>query len=120
MKTALKSQQRGISFLGLVVVGSILAFGGVIGAQVVPTVIEHQAINKAARKAASEASTAADVRRIFAASAAIDDFKAIEAKDLDVTKEGDKIVVKYAYPKEIHLGGPAYLVLKYSGSTATK
>ncbi len=120
MKTAMKSKQRGLSFLGLVIVGSILAFGGVIGAQVVPTVIEHQAINKAARKAANEGSTAADVRRIFGASAAIDDFKAIEAKDLDVTKVGDKIVVKYAYNKEIHLGGPAYLVIKYSGDTIAK
>ncbi len=114
----MKSKQRGISFLGLVIVGGLLAFFGVIGAQVAPTLIEYQAINKAAKKAANEGGTPADVRRIFGASAAIDDFKAIEGKDLDITKEGDKVVVKFAYNKEIHLGGPAYLLLKYAGSTA--
>ena len=36
-------------------------------------------------------------------------------KDLDVTKEGDKNVVRFSYNKEIHLAGPAYLVMKYVG-----
>jgi hypothetical protein len=27
----------------------------------------------------------------------------------------DRIVVKFAYQREIHLAGPAYLTLKYSG-----
>lgn len=113
----MKSKQRGLSFLGLVIVGAFLAFVGVIGAQVAPTIIEFQAINKAAKKAATEGSTVADVRRIFDAASAIDDFKAISGKDLEVSKEGDKIVTKFTYNKEIHIGGPAYLLLKYAGSS---
>jgi hypothetical protein len=35
--------------------------------------------------------------------------------DLEVTKENDRIVVIFAYQREIHLAGPAYLTLKYSG-----
>lgn len=114
----MRSNQRGLSFIGLLIVGGGLAFAGVIGAQVVPTFIEYQAIGKAAKKAASEGSTVPDVRNIFDKSSAIDDFKAITGKDLDVSKQGDKIVVSFAYNKEIHLGGPAYLVLKYVGTTA--
>jgi hypothetical protein len=113
----LKSKQRGISFFGLVFVGATLAFLGVIGAQVAPTLIEYQAINKAAKKAAAEGSTPADVRRVFESAAAIDDFKAVTGKDLDIGKEGDKVTVKFAYNKEIHLGGPAYLLLKYAGGS---
>jgi Domain of unknown function (DUF4845) len=112
------SKQRGISIMSLLFVGIILAFLGVVGAQVVPTVIEYQAINKAARKAANEGNTVAEVRTIFDRSQSIDDFKAVMPKDLDVTKNGDKIVVKFAYSKEIHLGGPAFLLLKYEGSSA--
>ncbi len=114
----MRSKQRGLSFIGLLFVGGILAFAGVIGAQVVPTLIEYQAINKAAKKAAAEGSSVPDVRAIFDRGAAIDDYKAISGKDLDVTKLGDKIVVSYAYNKEIHLGGPAYLLLKYAGTSA--
>lgn len=116
----MRSQQRGISFIGLLFVGGILAFGGVIAAQVAPTLIEYQAINKAVKKAAQEGSTVVDVRAIFDRSGAIDDFKAISGKDLDVTKQGEKIVVNFAYNKEIHLGGPAYLLLKYEGSSAKR
>jgi Domain of unknown function (DUF4845) len=114
----LKSGQHGISFLGLLIVGVVLAFLGVVGAQVAPTLIEYQAINKAAKKAAAEGSTPPEVRRIFEAASAIDDFKAVTGKDLDISKQGDKVVVAFAYNKEIHLGGPAYLLLKYTGTTA--
>jgi type II secretory pathway pseudopilin PulG len=113
----MKSKQRGLTFVGLIFVAAILAFTGVIAAQVAPTLIEYQAINKAAKKAAAEGSNAADVRRIFTAASAIDDFKAITGKDLDIGKDGDKITVSFAYNKEIHLGGPAYLLLKYTGGT---
>ena len=114
MRTQPKSGQRGISFLGLLFVGGILAVSGVIAAQIVPTLIEWQAIHKAAGKA-REGNTVAEVRTIFDKAAAIDDIKSIEGKDLEVTKEGDKVVIHYAYQREIHLAGPAWLTLKYEG-----
>jgi len=109
-----RSRQRGISFLGLLFFGSIIAIALVIAAQVFPTVVEYQAVVKAVNKA-SAGSTVPEVRLIFEKAAAIDDITSIQPKDLDVTKENDKVVVSFAYNKEIHLAGPAYLVLKYSG-----
>lgn len=117
MTRQLKSGQRGITFLGLLFIGGILAVSGVIVAQVVPTLIELQAIHKAAKKAAAEGGTVADVRMVFDKSAQIDDIKSIEGKDLNVTKVGEKVVVSFAYQREIHLAGPAWLTLKYEGST---
>jgi hypothetical protein len=113
----MKSQQRGISVLGLLVVGGTLAFLGVIGAQVLPTVIEYQAILKATRKVAAEGGTIPQIRANFDRAQNIDDFKAILGKDLEITKNGDKVVTSFAYNKEIHLGGPAYLLIKYAGSS---
>ena len=112
----MKSQQRGISFIGILFVGGVLAFSGVIAAQVFPTLIEFQAITKAASKS-KEGSTVVEVRTIFDKAAQIDDIKSITGKDLDITKEGDKTVVSFAYNKEIHIGGPAYLLLKYTGKS---
>ena len=109
-----KSRQRGISFLGLIFVGGVLAIAGVIAAQVFPTFLEFQAVSKAAQKA-SEGNTVIEVRSIFGRSAEVDAITSISAKDLEVTKEDDRIVVKFAYEREIHLAGPAYLTLKYTG-----
>ena len=113
MKTS-KNNQRGASFIGLLFVGGVLVFVGIVGAQVFPTLIEYQAISKAADKS-KQSNTVAEVRSTFDKAAQIDDIKSITGKDLEVTKEGDKIVVSFAYNKEISLAGPAYLLLKYTG-----
>ena len=110
----MRNRQRGISFIGILFVGGVLAFTAVIAAQVFPTLVEFQAITKAASKA-KEGNTVPEVRSIFDKAAQIDDIKAITGKDLEVGKEGDKVVVSFAYSKEIHIGGPAYLLLKYTG-----
>jgi Tfp pilus assembly major pilin PilA len=112
----MKQQQRGISFIGLLFVAGVLACAGVLAAQVVPTLIEFQAITKAASKA-TEGNTVAEVRSIFDKAAAVDDIKSISGKDLEVSKEGDKTVVAFAYTREIHMVGPAYLLLKYNGQS---
>lgn len=110
----MKKQQRGISFIGILFVVGILAFTGVIAAQVIPTLIEFQAITKAASKA-KDGNSVPEVRSIFDKAAQIDDIKSVTGKDLEVTKEGDRTVVSFAYNKEIHIGGPAFLLLKYTG-----
>lgn len=110
----MKSKQGGISFIGLLFVGGVLAFTGVIAAQVFPTFVEYQAVLKAVNKA-KEGGSVAEVRSIFDRAASVDDIKSVSGKDLDVGKEGDKVVVSFAYNKEIHIGGPAFLLLKYSG-----
>jgi uncharacterized membrane protein YadS len=102
--------------VGLLFVEGVLACLGVLGAQAFPTVVEYQAILKAAQKA-SAGSTVAEVKQLFEKASQVDDIKSITAKDLDVSKVGDKVVVKFAYNKEIHMFGPAYLLLKYSGQS---
>ena len=112
----MKIKQRGISFIGVLFVVGVFAFAGVIAAQVLPTLIEFQAITKAASKAKA-GNSVAEVRAIFEKASDIDDIKSISGKDLEVTKEGDKTVVAFAYNKEIHIAGPAYLLLKYTGTS---
>ncbi len=116
MAVAFKSGQRGLSFIGLVVVAVLLAGTGVVLAQAFPTYLEFLAVTKAAKKA-SEGNTVADVRAIFDRAASIDNISSVTGKDLDVFKENDKVVVSFAYQREIHLGGPAYLTLKYNGKS---
>ena len=112
----LKRQQRGLTFLSLVVVGTLLALAGLVAAQVFPTYLEYVAVQKAVKKAAAGA-TVAEVRSIFDKAAAIDDIRTITGKDLIVGKAGDLVVVSFDYVREIHLAGPAWLTMKYQGSS---
>lgn len=117
MEKRLKSRQRGISFFGLIFVMVVLAIIGVVGAQVFPTVLEFNAVQKAANKAAREGGTVIEVRNSFDKAADIDNITSITGKDLNITKNGDQVVVSFAYNKEIHLAGPAYLLMKYAGTS---
>lgn len=112
----MKQQQRGMTFIGLLFVGVLIVFAGVTLAQVVPTYIEYMAVQKAVQKA-SGGTTVAEVRSIFDKAAQIDDISTISGKDLDIGKQGDRVVVSFDYSREIHLFGPASLVMKYTGSS---
>ena len=111
-----RSRQAGVSFIGLLFVVGVLACLGVIGAQVFPTVVEYQAILKAVQKA-SGGNTVAEVRQIYEKAADVDDIKSVGPKDIEVSKDGDKVLVKFAYDKQIHLFGPAFLLIKYAGQS---
>lgn len=118
-QTSVKSQ-RGISFIGLLVLGVILAMLVIVGARVVPTASEYMSIQKAVKKAAVDGTTVQSVRASFDRTAAVDYIESISGRDLIITKVNDEVVVSFAYEKEIPLFGPAYLLLKYEGSSAGK
>ncbi len=117
MRKGSRSSQRGMSFFGLLLLGVLLALVGIVGARVVPTATEYMAIQKAVGKAAAEGNTVAAVRAAFDRSASVDYISSIAGRDLEVTKMDDQVVVSFAYDKEIPLFGPAYLVIKYRGSS---
>ena len=111
-----KSRQRGISFLTLVFILAVLGGAGAVLMQTLPSFLEYQAALKAINKSKSEASVAA-VRASFDRYAQVDDISSIRGKDLEVTKNGDQVVVSFNYQKEFHLFGPAWLLLKYAGTS---
>lgn len=108
------TQQRGFSVIGFLFFGGIIACLGVLAAQAIPTVIEYQAIHKAVNKA-SAGSTVPEVRRIFENAAAIDNIESVKPTDLVITKENDKVIVSFAYNREIPVAGPVFIVIKYAG-----
>ena len=111
------SKQRGITLIGLIFWGAILAFLVIIGAQAVPTATEYFAIQKAVNQAAQAGPTVADIRAAYAKMADVDYISSVRAQDLNITKVNDKVVVSFAYDKEIHIVGPVYLLIKYAGQS---
>lgn len=114
--SAKKSKQRGVGFLGMLFIGAIVGILFIVGAKVVPTVIEYQAITKAINNAKT-ASSVVEIRSTFDKNQSTGYFDAISGKDLVIEKIADKYVVSFAYQKEIPLVGLAYLLLKYEGKS---
>ena len=116
-RTTVRSRQRGLSFIGVIVIGLLAVAAFAIGGQSIPIFLEYQAINKAAKKAAREGTTVPEIRAIFDRAGAIDNISSVQGKDLEITKQGDKVVVGYKYSREIPLAGPAYLVYRFNQKT---
>lgn len=112
--------QRGLSLIGLLFVGLIVVFLLVIGFKVVPAVTEYIAIEKAIRKIDKDGTTVAQIRREFENYVIIDDIKSITGKDLEITKENDRVVISYAYSYPIPIMDNVRLVIDFSGSTRTR
>ena len=116
MAVQLKSKQSGMSFIGIVLIGAILASAIAVFLQVIPIMSEHAAVKNAVKKAALSPSPT-DARNIFDKIAMVDGIKSIKSVDLDIGISGNGSLIKYAYQREIHLVGPAYLTLKYAGTS---
>lgn len=113
----MRQQQRGISLIGLLFWGVLVAFSALVTIKVLPTLNEYYTIRSTVNKIAKgNPSTVASVRAEFDRQKQIEySIASIEAKDLGVSKEGDRVVISFAYEKQISLMGPVYLLIKYEG-----
>lgn len=104
------------SGLGLPALLLCMVLGGLgwVLIQVVPTWAEYQLVRKTVRQA-SEAGSHEQVRQTFDRQAQIDGIHALTGRDLQIVTQGSLTQVSFSYQREIHLVGPAWLTLKYSG-----
>jgi hypothetical protein len=117
MDTQTRHRQRGASLIGLILIGMIVVALLILGARVVPAVVEYIAIERAVQKIKNEGTTVREIQSAFERHATIDDITSISYKDLDITKEGDKIVISYAYQKKIPILDNVSLVIDFAGTT---
>ena len=117
MDTRTARRQRGLSLIGLIFVGLIVVALIALGFKTVPAVIEYIAIERAIQKIKNEGSTVRDIQAAFERHRTIDDITSITSNDLDITKEGDKIVISYAYQKKIPILDNVSLVIDFAGTT---
>lgn len=109
--------ERGVTLIGLLLWAIVVAFVALIIVRVLPTVNEYSTINRAVQKiAAASPSTVAEARSAFEKQKEIEySISSIGGKDLQVTKENDRVVIRFAYDKEVELFEPVFLLIKYRG-----
>ena len=116
MENTIQSQ-RGVSMLGIALICMMIVLVAVLGLKTVPAYIEFGTIKTAAMGAKDGAKTVADVQRNFDRRAQIDDISAITGKDLEITKEGNNIIVAFKYDKKIPLFKNVSMLFEFSGSS---
>jgi type II secretory pathway pseudopilin PulG len=112
-----RSAQQGFTLLTLLLWAIIIGFVALVAMRVLPTVNEYFTIQRAINNVAAEnLATVPEIRSAFEKQKQIEySITSISGKDLDVTKENDKVVISFAYNKEIELMSPVFLLIKYEG-----
>lgn len=110
-------RQRGITLFGLLFWAIVIGILALLAMKVLPTMNEYFTIMRAVNKVAKEGgNTVPEIRAAFDKQKEIEySISSISGKDLSITKENEKIVVSFAYDKEIELVPPVYLLIKYEG-----
>jgi hypothetical protein len=109
--------QRGVTLFGLMFWALFIGFGAYVVIRVFPTVNEYLTIQRTIESIArAQPATVAEARQAFDKQRDVEySITSITGKDLTVTKENDKVVLGYAYNKEVPIYGPVYLLIKYEG-----
>ena len=115
-------RQRGITLLGLLLWAIVIGFVALLAMRVLPTMNEYFTIQKAVNKIAGEGfNTVPEIRAAFEKQKEIEySIQSISSKDLDITKENDKVVIRFAYDKEVEIVSPVYLLIKYQGTSKSR
>ena len=112
-------RQRGITLFGLLFWAIVVGFLALIAMRVLPALNEYFTIKRAVNRVATEGSTVAEIRNAFEKQKDIEySITTISGKDLSITKENDKVVVSFAYDKEIELMKPVFLLIKFEGRSS--
>lgn len=116
---SVRSGQRGVTLFGLLFWAIIIGAVAVLLMKLFPAVNEYRTIQTMVNQIAkSGASTVPEVRQAFDQRRSVEyGVESVTGKDLEVTKEDDKIIIRFAYDKEIELVSPVFLLLKFEGES---
>lgn len=117
LRTTCQRRQNGLSLIGLLIWAIIVAFVALIVVRVLPTINEYTTVLRAVKKIAQDQpGTVAEARKMFDRQKDIEySISSISGQDLQITKEKDKVVIRFEYNKEVPLFEPVFLLIKYSG-----
>lgn len=113
--------QKGVSLSGLLFWGIVVAMVALLAIKVAPSAIEYWKVRKVITSVAQNAkpgSTVPELRMAFARNADIDAISDVKSEDLEITKEGNRIVISVSYVKKVPLFGPASLLFEYKVSSS--
>ena len=114
LRTIIRTQQ-GVTITSLVIALIVMIFAALLGFKLIPPYLEFRAMKGAIQAIAKErqSATVNDIRRAYDSRQAIDDFTSVRSADLDISKQGNTVVIAFAYRKEVALFGNIGLYIDF-------
>ena len=119
-RTRAQAGQSGFTLVSLMFWAIVVGLAAVLVIKLAPVVIEYRTISSMVTRAAREGGdTVPGIRAAYDRMAQIEyGINSVQSgKDLDISKEDDKVVVRFAYDKEVPLVEPVYLLIKFKGQS---
>lgn len=114
--------QSGVSLIGVMIGGAVLAALLLVGLKLIPVVSEYMGVKRSMAAVVAGANpqtaTVSELRSAFTKRALVDDVTTVTASDLDITKEDGRIVMSIEYSRKVKLFGNVSLLVDFSASTA--
>ena len=102
-------RQRGVTFVGMIFIAALIIIGAIIALKLVPAYIEYatvvQHLREIARSPEARGGSPRDIQLMFSKRAQIDNIKVLTADDIEVTRDGDSVLLSAAYQTKIKLFG---------------
>ncbi|MBI4997804.1 MAG: DUF4845 domain-containing protein [Rhodocyclales bacterium] len=121
MRVMNRTRQTGLTLTGLILGGIVIALIAILGMKVVPDVVEYAKIVSNIKAVAQDPTlkqaSPAEVRKAYERRAMVDHTSAIKPQDVEISRNGNTLVLSFAYRKEIPLVGPVALVIDFEAST---
>lgn len=115
-RLAPRRTQTGVSLIGTLIIGCLLAFILFIGFRCIPVFNEYFALKRVVNVLATEATggaTPADLRRSFERFAYTDDISSVRGTDLRITRSGGVAVIETAYERKVPVAGNVSLLFEF-------
>lgn len=116
-----RKRQGGLSLIGLLIIGALLAFVLLVGFRAVPAFTEYLAVQRIVRSVADQGdhgATMTELRRSFDSQAVVDDISSIRGADLDIYKQGGTVVVEAYYERRVPIAGNVFLLFEFHATSA--
>ena len=115
-------KQKGLALSGLLFWGIVISMVSILGMKVAPEYITYYKIIKACKAvaASSNGKTVPEIRNAFGKYMEIEHVSTVTPADLDISKEGNEIVIAFGYEKRIPLFANVSLMIDFQGSSSER
>jgi Tfp pilus assembly protein PilV len=116
----MNKRQRGISLIGTLIIAVLVIGAIILGMRTVPVYNEYFSVKKALASvvASGDAQSPESLRNAFQRRADVDDIDTVKAKDLEISKDGNRYVVAAQWERRIPLVANVALVFSFSASSS--
>ena len=113
-------RQCGVTLMGLILGLFVFVALALFAMKVIPAYMEYATAKSTIEAIARDpnANTPQAVRNAFEARAQVDNITAVKPVDLEITKEGNQMVIGFAYRKEVRLFDNVGLYIDFAANSA--